>query len=341
MECGNKPILALTMGDACGIGPEVTVKAATSTKNTDIANIVVWGSPAILTEAVKQFSIDAEVVVVTNPNHFRELEFSPKKIFCFAPHNEDFSTLTMDDIVVGDISAKAGHAAYRQVVCATMHVLAHNADAIVTAPINKASINEAGIKNFCGHTELIAQLCDCFEFTMQQSSDELRCAFVTTHIALSEVCSKVNEKRIISVTKMLHDGIVAEGISEPKIAIAAINPHAGENGYMGKEDIEITQPAVQELIELGYSVEGPFPSDTLFIPAVRQHFDGIVCMYHDQGHIPFKMLSFDSGVNSTLGLPIIRTSVDHGTAFEIAWQGKADFGSLTAAIKLATIKTKK
>ena len=147
--------------------------------------------------------------------------------------------------------------------------------------------------------------------------------------------SAVTFDRIVTVTHLLRDAIVAEGIAHPKIAVAALNPHAGENGNMGREDEDVVKPAVRALANEGIRIEGPFPPDTLFIESIRTQFDGIVSMYHDQGHIPFKMLAFDRGVNSTLGLPVIRTSVDHGTAFEIAWQGTASIGSLTAAYELA------
>jgi 4-hydroxythreonine-4-phosphate dehydrogenase len=174
---------------------------------------------------------------------------------------------------------------------------------------------------------------------MQQSSGKLHVSFVTTHIPLREVVSQISQERIVANFKLLHQGLIEEGIDAPRIAMAAINPHAGENGYMGNEDIETTTPAIIQLQNEGFQVEGPFPPDTLFIPEIRNQFDGIVCMYHDQGHIPFKMIAFDKGVNSTLGLPIIRTSVDHGTAFNLAWQGKANEESLIQAIKLATKKS--
>jgi 4-hydroxythreonine-4-phosphate dehydrogenase len=170
---------------------------------------------------------------------------------------------------------------------------------------------------------------------MMQSAGNLRVAFVTTHIPLSAVSDAVSVERITEVAGLLEDAVRAEGIEAPKLAAAAINPHAGENGYMGLEDENIVKPALEELRGKGMDIDGPFPPDTLFIKETRERYDGILSMYHDQGHIPFKMLAFDCGVNSTLGLPIIRTSVDHGTAFEIAWRGCADTGSLYEAVKLA------
>ena len=204
----------------------------------------------------------------------------------------------------------------------------------MTCPINKAAVNLAGIP-FTGHTELLASLCGVKDFVMMQSAGDLRVVFVTTHISLAEVPAAVTAERIRTVTHLLRDAIAEEGVANPKIGVAALNPHAGENGNMGMEDENVVKPAVRALRDEGFDVEGPFPPDTLFIESIRKRFDGIVSMYHDQGHIPFKMLAFDRGVNSTLGLPVIRTSVDHGTAFEIAWKGVADLGSLRAAFDLA------
>jgi 4-hydroxythreonine-4-phosphate dehydrogenase len=159
--------------------------------------------------------------------------------------------------------------------------------------------------------------------------------FVTCHIPLQDVSAAITPERIKRCIELIHNAALADGVEKPVIAIAGVNPHAGEGGYMGREEIEMVIPAMKEAQASGIIAEGPFPADTLFIESIRTKFDGIVCMYHDQGHIPFKMLAFDRGVNSTLGLPIIRTSVDHGTAFDIAWQGKADTGSLIAAVKIA------
>ena len=170
---------------------------------------------------------------------------------------------------------------------------------------------------------------------MMQSSGRLRVVFVTTHIALAEVPRQVTPGRIVTVAKLLDEVIRREGVPHPKLAAAAINPHAGENGCMGTEDETVTKPALAALREQRIDIDGPFPPDTLFIESTRERYDGIVSMYHDQGHIPFKMLAFNSGVNSTLGLPIVRTSPDHGTAFDIAWRGVADPGSFYAAIDTA------
>ncbi len=308
-----KKRIALTMGDPSGIGPELTVKAASCAELAQIADIVIYGSKNILLKAGEKFAKGKNLNII------------------------ETSDLKYSDIKIGKICSQSGEAALKTVVRATKDVINKKCDAIVTTPMNKASVNKAGF-SFTGHTELIAELCNTEEFVMQQSSDNLRIAFVTTHIPLKKVVQVITQEKIIKTVRLLEASIKREGINNPKIAICAINPHGGENGFMGTEDELIVKPAIAQLAKDGFSIQGPFPPDTVFIEKIRTKFDGIVSMYHDQGHIPFKMLAFDTGVNSTLGLPIIRTSVDHGTAFDIAWKGIADTGSLFAAIKLACSK---
>jgi 4-hydroxythreonine-4-phosphate dehydrogenase len=310
----RKVKIALTIGDPAGIGPEIAVRAASDPEFANIADIILYGSQNIIDKAAEFANIAKPYPFSVNPT----------------------GSLQFNSVTVGTADSKCGIAARDGVIAATKDAISGKVDAIVTAPMNKASVNLAEIP-FTGHTELIAELCGIpeGEFVMMQSSDNLRVVFVTTHIPISQVASSITEERIVKVTNLLKDAIIAEGIQNPLIAISAINPHAGENGFMGHEDEEITKPAIKKLTAAGVKVEGPFPPDTLFIKETLERFDGIVTMYHDQGHIPFKMLAFDKGVNSTLGLPIIRTSVDHGTAFNIAWKQHADTGSLKAAIKLA------
>lgn len=306
--------IALTMGDPAGIGPELAVRAAVNEAFRAMADIMVYGCPDIIATAAEKFTAGK---MPDNICPIGNLKFS--------------------DIPIGKVDAGCGLAARDAVIAATEAALAGEVKAIVTPPMNKASVNRAGIA-FTGHTELIAQLCKCNNYAMMQSAGNLRIIFVTTHLALSQVVEAITAERIIEVTKLLNEVIKSEGIRQPALAMAAINPHAGEDGYMGNADETIVKPAIAALQQGGIDVTGPFPPDTLFVKNIREKFDGIVAMYHDQGHIPFKMLAFDRGVNSTLGLPIIRTSVDHGTAFDIAWQGIADAGSLNAALKLAIIR---
>jgi len=304
--------LALTMGDAAGIGPELCVKAASATEFAGKIRFVIYGRKDILQAAADRWSNGVLPEV------------------CECGDGE----LTFAGLHPCVADAKCGKAAYDALAAAVKDALSGKVDAIVTAPMNKYAVNLAGIP-FTGHTERIAELCGTEEFAMMQSSGDLRAAFVTTHIALAEVSAAVTAERIKSVAGLLSDAIISEGITAPRIAAAAVNPHAGEDGCMGKEDEETVKPALAELRNGGMDIDGPFPPDVLFVKKIREKFDGLLSMYHDQGHIPFKMLAFDSGVNSTLGLPIIRTSPDHGTAFDIAWQGVADTGSFYAAVKLA------
>ena len=301
------------MGDPAGIGPEIVIRMLDAHPEfEDAAEIILYGCPEVFEDAARRF-------------HSRHtLPWKVRATGSMQPDAFEFGTL----------SAHCGKEAYEAVRQAALDALSGKIDAMVTAPVNKAAVNLAGIP-FTGHTELIAELCGTDDFAMMQSAGNLRVAFVTTHIALKDVTKFATFDRIIETARLLRDAIRAEGIPEPGLAIAAINPHAGENGNMGTEDELVTKPAVAHLRESGFHVEGPFPPDTLFIRSVLDRFDGIVSMYHDQGHIPFKMLAFDRGVNSTLGLPIIRTSVDHGTAFEIAGKGVADTGSLAAAFRIA------
>ena len=308
-----RPRIALTMGDPSGIGPELAVRTAQEPEIASVMDIAIYGSPDVLAEAARRFSGGKlpEVVPV--------------------------GALKFAEVPLGQEAAACGVAALESVRTAVEDVLAGKRDAIVTCPMNKASVNLAGIP-FTGHTEYIAELCGCESYAMMQSADNLRVIFVTTHIPLNRVSEEVTSERIVEVARLLYNVIRREGVADPLLAAAALNPHAGEQGYMGHEDEKTVKPALALLRKEGIRIEGPFPPDTLFIDAIRRRFDGIVSMYHDQGHIPFKMLAFDRGVNSTPGLPIIRTSVDHGTAFEIAWQGRADLGSLSAALRLAALR---
>ena len=320
------PEIALTMGDPAGIGPELAVRAATNVALCKIADISIYGCPDIIAKATAKFAMktksDKEGVGKFNPAMIKIV---------------DTGDLKFSKLPVGKIDSRCGIEAWNAIICATKDVLSGKMNALVTAPVNKAAINRAGVL-FTGHTELVAELCGTANFAMMQSSGNLRVVFATTHIPLQEVPKILTAERIIEVTELIYEAIRQEGINKPAIACAALNPHAGESGYMGKEEIDMIIPALQRIRKKGINIQGPFPPDTLFLMEIREKFDGIISMYHDQGHIPFKMLAFDKGVNSTLGLPIIRTSVDHGTAFDIAWKGKADTGSLFAAVRLAALR---
>lgn len=304
------PVIGITMGDPAGIGPELAVRAAADPSFQHRAEFVLYGEPSVLAEAAARWCGGS------------------------LPEIRSAGSLPWGSFEPGKASPACGRLAYDALTMATRDALAGSIDAIVTAPMNKYAVNLAGIP-FTGHTERIAELCHCSDFVMMQSSGTLRMVFVTCHIPLAEVAKRATRQEIVRVTRLLAEAVRAEGIPDPLLAMAAINPHAGENGCMGTEDETAVKPAVADLRREGFRIDGPFPPDTLFLPDTLAKYDGIVAMYHDQGHIPFKMLAFNSGVNSTLGLPVIRTSPDHGTAFDIAWQGKADRGSFNSALSLA------
>ena len=306
----NLPRIALTVGDPAGIGPEISVRAASDPKLAKLAGIVLYGCPDIIETASAKFAGGMDLKIrATGSMRFR-------------------------DITVGKDNPVSGREAYNAVVEAVKDILVGKADALVTAPLSKAAVNLAGIP-FTGHTELVAELCGTANFAMMQSCGRLRVVFASTHIPLRQVPEILSAERIVNVIELLNSAILEEENNAPRIAVAALNPHAGEGGYMGSEEEDMIVPAINTAKNRGLNVEGPFPPDTLFIRGMREKYDGIVSMYHDQGHIPFKMLAFEKGVNSTLGIPIIRTSVDHGTAYDIAWKGRAFTGSLFEAVRLA------
>ncbi|MCM8529340.1 MAG: 4-hydroxythreonine-4-phosphate dehydrogenase PdxA [Lentisphaeraceae bacterium] len=324
-----KSKIALTIGDAAGIGPEISVKVAADKSITDIMDIVLVGPESVVEKAVKKYCPDKNI------EKYKDGSTRPNCIYF-----DDFDCLTFNGSLNAKAStAEAGKVAYEGVSLAAKAVLLGEYDAIVTAPVSKESVNLAGIE-FQGHTELVAEICNIDNFCMMQSDGPLRVAFATCHIPLMDVKKNLSKEKILKTIVLLNDAAKADGVENPQIALAGVNPHAGEAGYMGREEIDLVIPAMKEAEKLEISVHGPFPADTLFVESIRKKFDGIVSMYHDQGHIPFKMLAFDRGVNSTLGLPIIRTSVDHGTAFDIAWQGIADTGSLKQALITADNRVK-
>lgn len=234
----------------------------------------------------------------------------------------------------GEVSALSGRAAYDTIVRATTDAREGRVDAIATAPINKAAFAAAGLE-WKGHTDLLAHLCGVSDVVMMFWSDRLRVVLATVHIPLAEVPRAITTDGLLGVITLTARSLPSFGFETPRIAVAGINPHAGEDGLMGREEQDVMQPAIARARAAGIDVQGPFPADTLFVRAVRGEFDVVVAAYHDQGLVPVKLIAFGTSVNVTLGLPIIRTSVDHGTAFDIARQGKADAGSMVEAILLA------
>jgi 4-phospho-D-threonate 3-dehydrogenase / 4-phospho-D-erythronate 3-dehydrogenase len=312
----------VTMGDSSGIGPEIVLKAYA---NGEIRRrVVVFGDLEALSRYRAALGMDVPLRRIASPAEYRE----------GALNLLDAGILSAGDITPGVLSVKSGMAAREYVVSATRAALDGGIAAIVTLPMNKEAtrLSDPG---FTGHTELIGSVCGVEDVTIMLASDQLIVTHVSTHCSLREAIERARQDRILKILRLTWDA-VRRLRQNPRIAVAGLNPHAGENGSFGREDIEEIKPAVERARAEGIAVEGPLPPDTVFYMAVRRgKFDAIVCMYHDQGHIPLKLLDFEGGVNVTLGLPIIRTSVDHGTAFDIAGRGLASPRSFLSALELA------
>ena len=305
----KKPIIGITMGDPNGVGPEVIVKAISSNEIKDLCEIVIFGDAGILQKAANNSVSNIQIV--------------------------ECSEFGLEDLKPSTLDRKAGQASLDYITTAVKSALENEIDAIVTAPISKESTHLAGSK-YPGHTEMLKDLSGSNQAVMMFEGQKFKVMLVTIHEALSNVPKLISKDRVLSTIKLTHDSLVnLFKIDAPKIVICGLNPHAGESGAFGNEEIDHIIPAVEEARELGINVEGPLPADTLFYYANQGKWDAVVAMYHDQGLIPFKLVSFNDGVNITLGLPIIRTSPDHGTAFDIAWKGVADPSSMIAAIKVA------
>ena len=329
----RRPILGITMGDAAGVGPEIIVMALHCENVRSICNPLVIGDCATIEEAARIVNLSSRVVVLSD---ISEARFERDVIEILDLANIDLGKLTR-----GTVDHMAGKAAYEYVKRATELALHGKLDAVVTAPLNKEALNEAGYQ-YAGHTDMLADLCGARDVAMMLVAGKLHVSHVTTHVSLREACDLVKRDRIIRVIDMTHAMLKRLGIEVPTIAVAGLNPHSGEGGLFGCEEIDEIEPAVKEARRLGYDVIGPVPPDTVFYRAIKgdeigkSRFDAVVTMYHDQGHIPIKLLGFFSGVNVTLGLPIVRTSVDHGTVFGKAGKGTANPASLIEAIKLAS-----
>jgi 4-phospho-D-threonate 3-dehydrogenase / 4-phospho-D-erythronate 3-dehydrogenase len=321
-----KPIIAITMGDAAGVGPEIIIKALEKKAIYDLCNPLVIGDSTILTRTLP---ITGSKLAIHSISETEEAKYEHGTIDCL-----DLNLLN-ELLPIGKISKEAGNAAFRYLEKAISLAKEIKIDAICTAPLNKEALHLAG-HIFPGHTEILAELTGTEDFAMMLSAPKLRVIHVTTHVGLIKAVELINPTRVYNVIKLADETLKKAGIASPKIAVCGINPHAGENGLFGNgEEEEKIIPAVQKAVSEGIEVVGPLPADTLFYRATRGDFDIIVAMYHDQGHGPIKVLGLESGVNITVGLPIIRTSVDHGTAFDIAGKGIASEESLVEAIRQA------
>lgn len=320
------PVVAVTMGDGAGIGPEVIVPALLEPATQSRCNPVVIGDAKRLAQAAALLGSTAEIVTVATVADARQV---PGRI------NVIDLDLLPDDLPWGQLSAAAGHAAYEYIRVASELAVRGEVQAICTAPLNKEALHAAG-HVFPGHTELLAHLTGTEEVSMMLSTPKLKVIHVTTHIGLIDAVRRIEPGLVERTVRRGHDALVRAGNPDPKIGVCGINPHAGENGLFGYgEEEEKIIPAVEKLVADGIDVHGPLPADTAFFLAGRGDYDLIVAMYHDQGHGPVKVLGIEAGVNITVGLPVIRTSVDHGTAFDIAGKGIAEAGSMVEALRQA------
>jgi 4-hydroxythreonine-4-phosphate dehydrogenase len=319
-------LLAITMGDAAGTGPEIITKALADAAVYAQCRPLVIGDAATMERAAQFTGASVKIRAVRAAGG---AQFTPGTIDVLDLGNIDAARLQL-----GKVSAMAGGAAYDYIKRATELALAGDAGAIVTSAINKEALNLAG-HHYDGHTGLLATLCQSPGATMMLVAEGLRVSHVSTHVPLRVAIERVRPERILKVLQLTHEAVRALGIAKPRLAVAGLNPHAGENGLFGDEEQKFIAPAIAEARRLGINASGPFAGDTIFFRTHRGEFDGAVAMYHDQGHVAAKMLGIWLGVNVTLGLPIIRTSVEHGTNFDMAGTGKSDPRSLLAAIKLA------
>jgi 4-hydroxythreonine-4-phosphate dehydrogenase len=325
-DSGPTPFIAVTMGDGAGVGPEVVVGALVDPASTARCRPVVIGDAARLREAAAILGLDVEIAVV---EHVADAVFTPGRI------NVIDLGLLPADLPWGQLSAVAGHAAYEYIRVAAELAMAGEVQGICTAPLNKEALHAAG-HVYPGHTELLAHFCGIEEVSMMLSSPRIRVIHVTTHLGLIDAINRIEPGLVERTVRRGHDALVRAGIPNPRISVCGINPHAGENGLFGYgEEEEKIVPAIERLQADGIDVRGPLPADTAFFVAGRGDYDLVVAMYHDQGHGPVKVLGIEAGVNITVGLPVIRTSVDHGTAFDIAGTGKVEIGSMIEALRQA------
>lgn len=333
-----KPILAITMGDPAGIGPEITVRALHRQKTYELCRPLVVGDAAIIKEAIGLLGLKMAVNAIEKVGDAR-FEYGTIDVF-------DLKCIDLSTFEFGKVQSQCGNAAFQYIRKAIDLAMANEVDGTVTAPLNKEALNLAG-HHYDGHTEIYATFTGTKKYAMMLADENIRVIHVSTHVPLRKACDLVKKERIIEVAELISDACHQFGISNPRIGIAGLNPHSSENGMFGWEEAQEIIPAVEELKSRGFNVDGPVPPDSIFAKARCGQYDGCVAMYHDQGHIPLKVCAFNwnketgkmesaSGVNITLGLPIIRVSVDHGTAFDVAGKGIASDSAMVLSIDYAT-----
>lgn len=319
--------IAITMGDPCGIGPEIIARLYADTAL--LPPTLVLGDAGLLERAIRLQSLPLSVEVINSPEEFHDTSKTINVI--------PFSRLP-EDLPFGQLDARAGKAAFDYIRAGIEFALQKRIRAIVTAPINKEALRLADI-HYPGHTEILADFSKTKDFAMMLMNNDLRIILVTIHVSLREAIEQLTIERELTIIRLAHRAMMQLGIAQPRIAVAGLNPHAGEHGLFGTEDDAVIRPAIQQAQAEGIEASGPWPGDTVFMHARQGRFDIVAAQYHDQGLIPVKYLGVDEGVNVTVGLPFVRTSVDHGTAFDIAGTGKASHASLQVAVEQAALLT--
>jgi 4-hydroxythreonine-4-phosphate dehydrogenase len=320
----TSPVFVLTMGDPAGIGPEIALKALTSKKLGAGYRIAVVGDLSIMKTVAKKLK---QRVVFNAVTDIREAKRETVNVL-------DMQQLLPSDFTVGKVDAATGRASYAYILRAIELAMEGSAAGVITNPINKESLHRAGI-NYPGHTEIFADKTGASEYTMLFYLDGVGVAHATTHCSLRQAIEMISKELVLSQIKLLHVAMKQLGVKRPRIAIGGLNPHAGEHGLFGSEEADHIVPAIEAARALGIDVRGPYPPDTVFMRAFKKEFDGVVSMLHDHGFVALKSRNFEGGVNITIGLPIIRTSVGHGTAFDKAGKGTASPESLLRAINAA------
>ena len=321
----RRPRVAVTMGDPAGIGPEICLRLLADPQVLERCVPVVFGNAEVLVRVARRCRLPGPDRVVAEGHELSDLSGS-------SPAVVDLGGLEAYRLRPGRIQASCGRAAFRYLEAATAQTVSGDFAALATGPINKQALQVGGIP-FSGHTDYLATTTGSPSVYMMLASDELRVSMVTGHVGVDGVSGELTTARVLEAIRLTRDAVENLHGETPRLAVSGLNPHAGEGGLFGSgEEERIIRPAVEAARREGMDVDGPLPADTLFVPSVRSRYQALVTMYHDQGHVPFKMISFDRGIHLTLGLPLVRTSVAHGTAFDIAWTGRANPQSLIQAV---------
>ena len=325
----KKPLIAVTMGDPAGVGPEICLQLLANESVQAVCTPVIFGDARLLSRCARQTGLPAPKRIIS------EIAWAEQCSSIDEPAVLDLFGFDAEDFTPGQVSAKTGAAGFRYVDKSIQAALAKEVDAVATAPLNKEALHAAGIM-YPGHTEMFAEKMAAKRSCMTFFSEEMICSLVTVHIGYQDVVPALTTARILDVIELTVEAVQKAKGKKPRIAVCGLNPHAGEHGLFGQgEEEKIILPAIEAARAKGITIEGPLPPDTAFIATKRRQVDAYICMYHDQALIPLKALAFDTAVNTTLGLVVPRTSVDHGTACDIAWQGKANGQSLVEAVLLA------